>query len=128
MKRALPSPTKAESDRMSRLKALGCIVCRMKFKTRPYVYPEIHHINDGGRNISHWHTLPLCVYHHQGVPYSGSTDRDMIAVLGHSRHRHGKPLFETDHGTEKYLWELVQRLLRLERWWPTSKIVPRRVA
>lgn len=125
MKRSIPPPTKAESDRWGLFRDYGCIVCRRKRKVRePH---EVHHLKAGGRNISHWHTIPLCAYHHRGVRYAGTSDRDMVTLLGHARHYHGKPLFEKDHGTEADLWTSFQVEHDLEIWWPQSKIVPRRL-
>jgi hypothetical protein len=102
VKRSIPAPTKAESERLSLIGMFGCIVCRLRWKTRPFQPCEPHHINEGGRNISHWHTLPLCAWHHRGVCYSNVTER--------------------------YNWTVVQRFFRLDRTWPASKILPRRVA
>jgi hypothetical protein len=124
MKRSIPPPTQAERDRWSLLGMLGCIVCRLRWKTRPFVSAEINHINEGGRNISHWHTIPLCAWHHRRVCYSNTTEKEMVRVFGHSID-HGRKLFEQDHGSERYLWTVVQRFFRLDRKWPASKIVPR---
>lgn len=140
MKRALPPPVKAESERWNWLNALGCIVCRRRWReTRPFYPAEIHHINEGGRNISHWHTLPFCVWHHRGICNFQVSEREMTRVYGPSL-IHGSKVFAKAHGRkrpwigdeavwpcdERRFWELVQRFFRLERPWPVSKIVPRR--
>lgn len=127
LKRSIPPPTKAESERLSLIGMFGCIVCRLRWKTRPFVPCEPHHINEGGRNISHWHTLPLCVWHHRGVCHSNVSEHEMTRVFGHSLAL-SKKGFEQDHGTERYLWTVVQRFFGLARWWPESKIVQRRLA
>lgn len=68
------SKTKAEKLHLSRVAALGCIVCAQ------LGYPDspagIHHIRTGqgaGQRAGHFHTIPLCPIHHQtggyGVAY-----------------------------------------------------------
>lgn len=125
MKRSIPPPTKAESERLRRISDYGCIVSRLKWHI--YVAPDIQHINDGGRNMGHWFTIALSPWLHRGIPDACVTEADMIRTYGHSI-IHGSKLFERDHGTQKRLWLITQRLFRLDRTWPSSKIVPRRCA
>lgn len=63
------TPTKAERERFDLLHRIGCICCR---KARSgYRAPDIHHIIDGGRRMSHMATLPLCPEHHR-IPSNGT--------------------------------------------------------
>lgn len=125
MKRAIPPPTKAESERIRRIVDYGCIVSRIKWRT--YAPPDVHHLLDGGRNIGHWFTIPLSPWFHRGVTLSGMSQKEMTRVYGPSLEL-DKDAFETAFGTDRYLWEVVQRLFKLDRAWPPSKILPRRVA
>lgn len=50
-----------EKDHLSKVAALGCIICRAP--------ACVHHIRDGmglGMRASHFETIPLCHHHHQG--------------------------------------------------------------
>lgn len=124
MSHSTTTPTKAEAERIKRMLRIGCIVTRLKFRT--YTPAECHHIVEGYR-LGHWWTLPLSPYYHRGVLAPGFDRCDALRLYGPSL-ADGSKLFEQAHGTEKYLWMLVQRLLKLDRAWPTTKILPRRVA
>ena len=53
---------KAEKAHLSAVAALGCIVCKAP--------ACVHHIRTGqgmGQRASHFETIPLCHYHHQGA-------------------------------------------------------------
>lgn len=125
MNHSTTTPTKAEGERIRRIVNLGCIVTLRR--THTFCPTEVHHIVEGNRRLGHWYSLPLSVWYHRGICYAGMSEREMIRLYGHSL-VHGSKLFEQDHGTEKRLWLLVQRLLKLDRTWPRSKIVPRRCA
>lgn len=86
--------TKAERQWMQAIADLPCIVCR----SRPVC---VHHLLDGGRRISHEHTIPLCWQHHQ----SGRNDAQIV-----SRHP-WKRAFEKRYGTEMELLEKVRRMV-----------------
>jgi hypothetical protein len=79
------NPTKAEADRMRRIKLLGvCMACRQKgFETE---LVEIHHLNEDGKagqkRRGHRFTIGLCSWHHRGVVPQCWTKRDMEIFLG----------------------------------------------
>lgn len=116
------TPTKAEADRIKRVVAYGCIVSRLKWCI--YSPPDFHHILDGGRRMGHWYGIALNPWFHRGVCESGMSQRDMTRIYGPSLAL-DKPAFEAEHGTERHLWEITQRLFGLDRSWPTSKIFRR---
>lgn len=60
---------------------------------------EAHHITSGGRRIGHFHTLPLCTYHH---------GPQTPLPLGEAIHK-GKKIFERKYGTQIELLEKVIR-------------------
>lgn len=59
--------TKIERQHLSKVAALGCIVCsKMGYRDTP---AEIHHLRSGmgiGQRSSHFRTIPLCPEHHRG--------------------------------------------------------------
>lgn len=59
--------TKAEKEHLSKVAALGCMVCRrMGYEGTP---AEIHHPRRGtglGQRASHYDAVPLCPEHHRG--------------------------------------------------------------
>lgn len=125
MRHSTTTPTKAEGERIRRIVNMGCIIT---WRRRRVFSPcEVHHIVEGNRRLGHMYSLPLNVWYHRGICDAGMSPRDMIKLYGHSI-IHGSKLFERDHGTERRLWEIVQRLLKLDRTWPGSKILPRRIA
>lgn len=64
MKRA---PTAAERKHMSRVAALGCILCdHLGLGATP---AQVHHVREGqgmSQRASNFLTVPLCPEHHQG--------------------------------------------------------------
>ena len=58
---------KAEKEHLSKVAALGCIVCRhLGYEGTP---AEIHHPRRGtglGQRASHYDAIPLCPEHHRG--------------------------------------------------------------
>lgn len=86
--------TKAEQKHLSRVAALGCIVCRQL--GCPDSPAGIHHIRTGqgaGQRADHFHVIPLCSAHHQTGGYG---------VAYHA----GPQAWEMKYGTEAEL--LVQ--------------------
>lgn len=59
---------------------------------------EAHHITRGGRRIDHYHTLPLCTYHH---------GPQTPLPLGEAIHK-GKKLFEAKYGSQMELLKKVR--------------------
>ncbi|MEF3110544.1 Ref family recombination enhancement nuclease [Raoultella sp. WB_B2P2-3] len=83
--------TKAERIYLSRVSALGCIVCRnLCLGDTP---AEIHHIRTGqgtSQRADHYKTIPLCHIHHRTGGY---------AVAFHA----GRRIWESKFGTEAEL-------------------------
>lgn len=92
--------TQAEKLHLSRVAALGCLPC----KNMGHEGSEAmcHHIRSGqglSQRASHWETIPLCHFHHQGP--------DGIHTIGTRR-------WEATHGTERKLLAQVRRELGIE--------------
>ena len=79
--------TNAEKKFQSRLREIGCIVCRLYLGV--HTHPSIHHMRPMGKqNVDEVNdVLPLCYHHHQG------------AIGFHSE----RSLFESEFGTQEEL-------------------------
>ena len=58
---------RSEAEHLSRVAALGCILCR--HLGTPGTPAEVHHLRDGqgaAQRASNWLTVPLCPEHHRG--------------------------------------------------------------
>lgn len=79
---------KAEKIHLSRVAALGCIVCRnLQLGESP---AEIHHVRSGqgaGQRADHFHAIPLCPLHHRQGGHG-------VAVHA------GRKTWEKNHGSE----------------------------
>ena len=95
---AKKKPTKAESDHMNQVAALGCIACmNMGHQDTP---AEIHHTRfnaGGGQRSGHFSVLPLCFHHHSAQGVDG--------IHG------GIDTWQQVHGTEQELLKQVEGLL-----------------
>lgn len=122
MQHSTRKPTTYEAERIEAMMKLGCVCCAAL--GIPYADVECHHLLDGGRRMSHWYTVPLCAGHHQGKFTDLQREliprRKLVAISS------GTKAFNKVYGTQRQLWEKVQRKLKLSLAWPLSKIVPRR--
>ena len=94
-------PTKAESEWMSVIKRLGCIVCINNKDLLPFevdgAYTSVHHMHGKTQPEAHFYTLPLCHRHHQN----------------HKGSYHSNPtLWETVNGTQETLLKQVRLLVK----------------
>lgn len=109
MRHSTTTPTKAEAARFAKLKALGCIACRLNGDFSETAEPEIHHFLSGNRRIGHEATVPLCTFHHRGIAYDGVPEAWFLANVGPSWHLHRRE-FRARYGTD---WELLQTVNEL---------------
>ena len=89
---------KAESNHLSKVAELGCIVCfNNGYEDTP---AEIHHIGNSamGKRATNYETIPLCHIHHRTGGYG-------VAV--HS----GRAQWEVNFGDEQDLLEQVRGIL-----------------
>lgn len=87
---------KADSLHLSRVAALGCIVCRNQ--NLGETSAEIHHIRTGqgiSQRADHRKSIPLCHMHHRNGGYG-------VAIHA------GRKQWEKNFGTELKLLEQVQ--------------------
>lgn len=111
MKHSTGKPTKAQQARFQALKELGCICCWNYLGIK--VAAEIHHLVDKGtrkHSGGHEATLPLCEYHHRGVPFKGCSKDEMEHHYGPSLALRKRAFIE-QFGTERQLLETVNAML-----------------
>ncbi len=109
-------PTKAEQERMNKLKRMRCICCRMNDEGA-WAYlstgltVEIHHLVDmGTRALSggHMATLNLCSWHHDGRGFNGP-QHNLSNIYGPWLKQRER--FRTVYGTERELLAKVNEML-----------------
>jgi hypothetical protein len=115
--RSTGRPTVAESARMGRLKAMGCVACHINRERGLYdkcpgwPYADAHHLLSGGRRRGHLFTLALCKWHHVShPPIEGMGIEDAIRVYGPSLER--QKAFRDYYGTDDELLVLQNAILR----------------
>ncbi|WP_461533485.1 Ref family recombination enhancement nuclease [Sinomicrobium sp.] len=99
--------TKEDKKRFQLLPQIGCICCKSYGVHNEWV--QIHHIIDGNKRMGHQYTLPLCYWHHQGVPPEGLTRKQAEDMVGPSLI--SKKRFNEVFGGEMELLEYVNKFL-----------------
>ena len=110
MKHSTGNPTKAEAARFAKLKALGCVACRLERIGNDGAEPQIHHFLSGGKRIGHMATIPLCYFHHNGLPYDGMPTAWLLANVGPSFHKHTRD-FRAKYGSDAELLAMTNQLI-----------------
>ena len=100
---------KKEKRRMQLLPQVGCICCRAYGIETDQI--QVHHIVQGGRRLGHEYTLPLCYWHHEGVPPEGLTRKEAESRVGPSLK--SKKRFNEVFGSELELLEYVNKALEI---------------
>jgi hypothetical protein len=102
------------------LQDIGCLACRLegehRGEDRRGTPADIHHLLNAGRRIGDHATIPLCPWHHRGVPPSGlpaaSATAAAEAQLGPSYARN-PAAFTARYGSQADLLALAEDLLKL---------------
>ena len=100
-----------DQRRFMRLQDIGCLCCLKE--GYPGVPVDVHHIVDKGyreHSGGHAATLPLCPWHHRGVPPGGLSIDEALFRVGPSLALHKKRFVET-FGTERHLLEETDLLI-----------------
>jgi len=79
---------------------LGCIACHIKGKRSE---AQIHHVLSGHYRQSHDETIPLCPYHHEGVPPGEYTVSMMESAGAGPPGPPRAPRFKAEFGDEEGL-------------------------
>src|SRR5690606_19956039 len=111
MNHSTRKPTRAQARRLEQLAGMRCIACVIEGRAQPH-RTEVHHITDKGyRRLSGGHdaTLPLCSWHHRGIPPNGMKTDEAIFHYGPAPARAQTRLIEP-YGTERELSGAVNGL------------------
>lgn len=99
-------------DRYARLRAIGCVCCRLNLLGGLQATgqgTEIHHLNENGQpgqaRRGDGFTIPLCIWHHRGVGY-----RSDVQMYGPSWARGTRPFREV-YGSDDDLLGFANRLI-----------------
>lgn len=99
--------TQEDKWRFRRLQDVGCICCRAYGIVNDQIHA--HHILSGNKRMGHQYTLPLCYWHHEGVPPEGLSRAEAEDMVGPSLK--SKRRFNEVFGGELVLLEYVNTAL-----------------
>jgi hypothetical protein len=71
---------------------------------------DVHHLLSGGRRRGNRYTIPLCPWHHRGVPMSRWTLTEMRNLYGPSLALTPR-LFRNEYGSDESLLTLTDGLI-----------------
>lgn len=101
--------TAANRARFLALQGLGCIACiiegEKRGEDRRGTPSDVHHVLNGYR-AGHDVTIPLCPWHHRGVPPFAMGNWQAVTTFGPSKARNPKA-FATEYGSDYDLLERV---------------------
>lgn len=105
------TPTKADLERFDLMQQLGCAACSQYFRDSQ---ADVHHLLSGGRRRGHQFTIPLCPWHHRGVPPDGFSIGVAEATFGPSLARSPRK-FRSKFGSDEELLEYVNSRIAILR-------------
>jgi hypothetical protein len=104
--------SKADLRRYDALQRYGCVACRIDGYHSP---GDIHHIVDKGyrkHSGGNQSTIPLCPWHHRGVPPMGHTNVTASHSFGWSMALNPRQ-FKLKYGEQRFLLDKVNREIAL---------------
>lgn len=110
MNHSTGTPTKDEEARFAKMKVLGCVACLLDSLEFEGVEPQIHHYLSGNKRIGHMATVPLCYWHHNGIPYDEMPGSWLLANVGPSWHKHRRA-FRLRYGSDDELLQMTNHLI-----------------
>lgn len=102
--------SKSDLARYEQLRRIGCVACR---KEGRYSQIDVHHIVDKGyrkHSGGNKATLPLCPWHHRGIPLEGMRINETCSLIGPCLAKHKRD-FVARYGTERQLLAEVDALI-----------------
>jgi hypothetical protein len=94
-------------DRFREFQGIGCIACRQR---GVFSYADVHHLLSGGKRRGDQYTIPLCPWHHRGMPPAEVNEKEAVRYYGPSLAKQPK-LFRAVFGDDGDLLEKVEKLL-----------------
>ena len=111
------APTRAEAERITRVKECGCLACLQEGLGSDYA--EAHHLNIGDKhgapNRGHAFVVGLCSWHHRGVPPDGRTANYARQAYGPSLAKEPRA-FRERYGSGDALLLKQERVLKASAW------------
>jgi len=101
--------TKEYRRRFEHLREIGCICCLSYGLKNTWI--QVHYIVEGNKRLGHAYTLPLCYWHHEGVPPEGLTRDAAESMVGPSLK--SKKRFNEVFGGERELLEWVNKMIEV---------------
>lgn len=102
----------ARAKRFEKLKSSPCIACKKEGRINTQV--DIHHLNLGGHagqeRRGDAYTIPLCLWHHRGIPAQVGNSKMARELLGPSLAKQSKA-FRERYGTDDDLLAEVNSLI-----------------
>jgi len=105
-------PTKAERLRMAWIKEDGCGPCR---KIGIVNLADADHEVVGGKRTGHSRTIPICPWHHRGVPPNGWTASMAEMQLGPTKSRDMRGFYSRFGTFDEQLAEVNERYENRQR-------------
>jgi hypothetical protein len=104
--------------RFESLMRVGCIACRVDGKRNFNV--QVHHLNFNGKagqkRLGDMDTIPLCCWHHVGLPPEGKTSAWATEYMGPSLAKQSKA-FRAKYGSDASLLAMTnERITNLDRF------------
>jgi hypothetical protein len=107
----------ADQRRMERFPHVGCVACRLD--GRRNFNTQAHHLNEHGRagqkRRGDAFTIPLCPWHHQGLPPNGKDSKWATEHMGPSLAKQSKAFRERYGNDDSLLAYTNDRLMNLDR-------------
>lgn len=103
------SPTIAEQKRFGKIVDYGCLACRAE-KVEQRQATEAHHLLSGGKRRGHRFSIPLCSWHHRGIPQPGWNVATTREIFGPSLRLESRT-FHARYGTDDELLAIVNRVI-----------------
>jgi hypothetical protein len=94
-------------DRFREFQRIGCIACRERGVLSQ---ADVHHLLSGGKRRGDDHTIPLCPWHHRGMPPAEVTEKEATRYYGPSMAKQPK-LFRAIFGGDEELLAKVEALI-----------------
>jgi hypothetical protein len=102
------APTAHQSERMARIKEIGCVIARMR--GLGFVPCEVHHLLSGGKRRGHDFTVGLNPWSHEAKLFDKRTAEECFQSFGPSLKKGSKP-FHAEHGSDDELLAIQNALL-----------------
>lgn len=106
------NPTIAEHLRFAKIIGRGCMACRAE-NIEQALPTEAHHLLSGGKRRGHKYSIPLCSWHHRGIPRPGWNTATTRDIFGPSLRLESRA-FHARYGTDDELLDRVNAMINFD--------------